>query len=54
LLQAAAGTYSASHEKRERVLSVVERLGYRPNLLARSLRRGRTHAILLVVPKLSQ
>jgi LacI family repressor for deo operon, udp, cdd, tsx, nupC, and nupG len=40
-------------ETRERVLSVVERLGYRPNLLARGLRRGRTHAILLVVPKLS-
>lgn len=40
-------------ETRERVLSVVARLGYRPNLLARSLRRGQTHAIVLVVPKLS-
>jgi LacI family repressor for deo operon, udp, cdd, tsx, nupC, and nupG len=40
-------------ETRERVLAVVERLGYRPNLLARGLRRGRTHVILLVVPKLS-
>jgi LacI family transcriptional regulator, repressor for deo operon, udp, cdd, tsx, nupC, and nupG len=28
-------------------------LGYRPNLLARGLRAGRTHSILLVVPKLS-
>jgi LacI family repressor for deo operon, udp, cdd, tsx, nupC, and nupG len=40
-------------ETRERVLSVVTKLGYRPNVLARSLRRGQTHAIVLVVPKLS-
>ena len=40
-------------ETRERVLTVVARLGYRPNVLARSLRRGQTHAIVLVVPKLS-
>jgi len=40
-------------ETRERVMTVVERLGYRPNLLARGLRRGQTRAILLVVPTLS-
>jgi LacI family transcriptional regulator, repressor for deo operon, udp, cdd, tsx, nupC, and nupG len=40
-------------ETRERVLSVVAKLGYRPNVLARSLRRGQAHAIVLVVPKLS-
>ncbi|MEJ1964815.1 MAG: LacI family DNA-binding transcriptional regulator [Gammaproteobacteria bacterium] len=40
-------------ETRDRVLSVVARLRYRPNVLARSLRRGQTHAIVLVVPKLS-
>ncbi|MGH8148550.1 MAG: LacI family DNA-binding transcriptional regulator [Steroidobacteraceae bacterium] len=40
-------------ETREKVLAVVERLGFRPNLLARGLRRGRTRAILLVVPNLS-
>jgi len=40
-------------ETREKVLSVVAKLGYRPNVLARSLRRGQTHAIVLVVPKLS-
>jgi len=40
-------------ETRERVVAVVERMGYRPNLLARGLRRGQTHCILLVAPKLS-
>ena len=40
-------------DTRARVLSVVERLGYRPNLLARGLRRGETRALLLIVPKLS-
>jgi len=40
-------------ETRERVLSIIDRLGYRPNLLARGLRRGQTRAILLVVPTLS-
>jgi LacI family transcriptional regulator, repressor for deo operon, udp, cdd, tsx, nupC, and nupG len=40
-------------ETRDRVMSVVDRLGYRPNVLARGLRRGQTRAILLVVPTLS-
>jgi len=40
-------------ETRDRVMAVVERLGYRPNLLARGLRRGETRALLLVVPTLS-
>lgn len=40
-------------ETRERVLRIVDRLGYRPNLLARGLRRGKTRAILLVAPTLS-
>jgi LacI family transcriptional regulator, repressor for deo operon, udp, cdd, tsx, nupC, and nupG len=40
-------------ETRERVMTVVDRLGYRPNVLARALRRGQTRAILLLVPTLS-
>lgn len=40
-------------DTRAKVLTVVERLGYRPNLLARGLRRGETRSILLVAPKLS-
>lgn len=40
-------------DTRAKVLSVVERLGYRPNLVARSLRRGETRSILMIAPKLS-
>jgi LacI family repressor for deo operon, udp, cdd, tsx, nupC, and nupG len=38
---------------RERVLSAVERLGYRPNIMARGLRKGTAYAILIVAPNLS-
>jgi len=38
---------------RDRVLRGIERLGYRPNLIARDLRRGQTRTALVVVPKLS-
>lgn len=40
-------------ETRERVMSAVKKMGYRPNLLARSLKSGRSRAILLAVPNLS-
>src|SRR6266851_6769562 len=36
-------------EVRERVMVAVERLGYRPNLLARSLRSQQTNTIGLIV-----
>lgn len=35
---------------RQRVLDAAAELGYRPNALARSLSRGRTHSIGLIVP----
>ena len=38
---------------RDRVLQGIARLGYRPNLIARDLRRGQTRTALVVVPKLS-
>ena len=40
-------------ETRTRVMSVVEHLGYRPNLMARGLRQGQSRAILFVAPNLS-
>jgi DNA-binding LacI/PurR family transcriptional regulator len=38
---------------RERVLEAAEELGYRPNMLARGLVRGRSYAIGVVVPDLT-
>jgi LacI family repressor for deo operon, udp, cdd, tsx, nupC, and nupG len=40
-------------ETRNRVLEVVERLNYRPNLIARGLRTQKTKLIFVVVPRLS-
>src|SRR5581483_6371361 len=37
---------------RERVLRGIERLGYRPNLAARDLRRGQTGIVLFMAPLL--
>jgi len=42
-----------NRQTRDRVLLGIERLGYRPNLIARDLRRGETRTALVVVPKLS-
>ena len=39
-------------DTRQRVLEVIETLGYQPNLSARGLRSGRTGAISLVIPDL--
>ncbi len=36
-----------------RVEAAVEELGYRPNALARSMRRGRTHTVGIVVPDIA-
>lgn len=42
-----------SARTRERVLAAIEEVGYRPNLSARNLARGRAGVIALVVPQLS-
>ena len=36
-----------------RVLTAIDELGYRPNALARSMRRGRTHTVGIVVPDIA-
>jgi LacI family transcriptional regulator len=43
-------TRLVSQETRERVLTAMAELNYRPNALARSLRQGRTNTIGLVLP----
>lgn len=44
------GNIQISEETRRRVIAAIEQLGYTPNLLARSLRHGKTRTIGLVVP----
>ncbi|GAA2873782.1 LacI family DNA-binding transcriptional regulator [Streptomyces mexicanus] len=46
------GSVPVSDELRSRVEAALEELDYRPNLVARNLRRGRTGMIALVVPEL--
>lgn len=46
-------TARVATETRERVLRAAEELGYRPNVVARSLVRRRSYAIGLVVPDLA-
>ncbi|HEY6739494.1 MAG TPA: LacI family DNA-binding transcriptional regulator [Actinopolymorphaceae bacterium] len=46
------GYVHVSRETRERVEAAIATLKYRPNLSARSLRRGRTGVIALAVPEL--
>ena len=43
-------TRFVSHEIRVRVMEAMAELGYHPNAVARSLRRGRTHTLGLVLP----
>ena len=41
-----------SPETKKRILEAAGKLGYRPNVLAQGLRRGKTHTIAVVVPRL--
>ncbi len=42
-----------SEASRKKVLDAVEKLGYRPNLLARNLRRTETRMVLVLLPTIS-
>jgi DNA-binding LacI/PurR family transcriptional regulator len=46
------GTGRVGDETRRRVEEAVERLGYRPSVAGRQLRRGRTHILALAVPEI--
>ncbi len=43
-------TRPVSEELRQRVLAAMDELGYQPNRLARSLRRGKTHTFGMIIP----
>ncbi|NIV39249.1 MAG: LacI family DNA-binding transcriptional regulator, partial [Anaerolineae bacterium] len=43
-------TRPVSDKLRRRVLAAMDDLGYQPNRLARSLRRGQTHTIGMIIP----
>ncbi len=47
------GTAPVNEEKRRRVLHAVEKLNYRPNALARGLKKKRTYTIGLIVPDIT-
>ena len=47
-------TYRIARETRKRVREAADRLGYRPNHLARSMRRGKTDTIGVVFPDVSE
>jgi LacI family transcriptional regulator len=46
-------TVQISEETRQRVLNAVEELGYRPNVVARSLRTQRTQTVALLIADIS-
>jgi DNA-binding LacI/PurR family transcriptional regulator len=46
------GYAAVSDEKRQRVQAALDELGYRPNLVARSLKQGRSNLVALVLPEL--
>ncbi|MGI8880280.1 MAG: LacI family DNA-binding transcriptional regulator [Jatrophihabitans sp.] len=48
------GFQHVSSDMRERVQAALHELDYRPNLLARSLRQGRTGLVALLIPEISE
>jgi LacI family transcriptional regulator len=48
------GSESIPKETQRRVLAAVEKLGYRPNLVARSLRSRRSSTVGILVPEISE
>lgn len=53
VLSRSESTPSISEETSQRVLEAVEKLGYRPNVVARSLRTQRTQTIAMMIADLS-
>jgi DNA-binding LacI/PurR family transcriptional regulator len=53
VLNNAAGVRSIPHETRERVREAAKKFDYRPSFFARSLRKGQTFSVGVLVPDLS-
>ena len=53
VLNNAAGVRSIPHETRERVREAARKFDYRPSFFARSLRKGQTYSVGVLVPELS-
>lgn len=47
------GKAAVREETRQKVLAAIEALGYRPNLIARGLRKGKTSILAIVVPTIA-
>jgi DNA-binding LacI/PurR family transcriptional regulator len=54
VLSGAAAAKSIPEATQERIFAAARQLNYRPNLLARSLRRGSSHTIGILVPEVSE
>lgn len=54
VLNGSPAAKSIPKETQERILAAARQLNYRPNLLARSLRRGRSHTVGVLVPEVSE
>jgi DNA-binding LacI/PurR family transcriptional regulator len=54
VLNGSPAAKSIPKETQERILAAARHLNYRPNLLARSLRRGHSHTVGVLVPEVSE
>jgi LacI family transcriptional regulator len=54
VLNGSPAAKSIPKETQERILAAARQLNYRPNLLARSLRRGHSHTVGVLVPEVSE
>src|SRR5258708_35988596 len=54
VLKGSPAAKSIPKATQERILAAARQLNYRPNLLARSVRRGRSHTVGVLVPAVSE
>jgi LacI family transcriptional regulator len=54
VLSGSPAAQSIPESTQQRIFAAARKLNYRPNLLARSLRRGRSHTVGVLVPEVSE